>query len=104
MNVIKLEPDVGSGRGSLFLQRDNRLTSTQQADIALVEVIAPKQKGIQKTENKLNTVPVSATLSVKREGKVRRYNQNDFLVLLVLLSAEKAIVCQFLLDVRLLSL
>lgn len=98
MNVIKVEPDLGSGRGSLFLHRDIQLTATQQADIALVEVIAPKQKGIQKTENKLDAVPVSATLSVKSEGEVRRCNQNDILVLLVLLSAEKAIVCQFLLD------
>jgi hypothetical protein len=65
MNMIKVKPDVGSVRGSLFLHRDLQLTATQ---------------------------------SVKSEGQVRRYNQSDFLVLLVLLSAEKAIVCQFLLD------
>ncbi|XP_023714941.1 zinc finger protein 135 isoform X2 [Cryptotermes secundus] len=74
MNVIKVEPDLGSGRGSLFLHRDIQLTATQQADIALVEVIAPQQKGIQKTENKLDAVPVSATLSVKSEGKEELQN------------------------------
>jgi hypothetical protein len=39
MNVIKVEHDVGSGRGSLFLHRDIQLTATQQTDIALIEVI-----------------------------------------------------------------
>jgi hypothetical protein len=72
MNVIKVEPDLGSGRSSLFMRRDIQLTATQQADIALVEVIATQQKAIQQIENKLDiAAPVSATLSVKSEAKVR---------------------------------
>jgi mannose/fructose/N-acetylgalactosamine-specific phosphotransferase system component IIC len=77
MDVIKMEPDLDSDTGSLFVCSDIQLTAAQQADVALVEVIATQQKVIQKIKNRVDTatvqeaIPVSATLSVKSQVKVR---------------------------------
>jgi hypothetical protein len=75
MNVIKVEPDLDCDTGSLFLHSDVQLVTTQQADVALVDIITTQQKGIQKVRNKVDTATIQeavpVTLSVKSDIKVR---------------------------------
>jgi hypothetical protein len=88
--MIRFEPNLNSDAGSLFLQSDIQCTAMQQADVALIEVIATQQKDM----------PVEVTLSIKNEVKVR-CDENDLLVvvpdcLMLAHNCNKPVVWQFL--------